>query len=184
MLQPRRPASPPRRSHLARRALLALAVSALVAALIAPAVGRGLGRRRGRRSRRRSTRRPAAKSRKTVPGVVLVTYRPGTSKADRTSTRRFVHATRGEALSPLSGAAEKVTLPSVVSVDTAITVLEQRPEVRSAEPDYVLRTDASSNDPLLTEDERARSDVGSAVGEQQPGERLWQRRDRRLGARA
>ena len=88
-----------------------------------------------------------------MPGVVLVTYRPGTSKVDRTSARRFVHATRGEALSPLSGAAEKVTLPSVVSVDAAITALEGRPEVRSAEPDYVLRTDATSNDPLLTEDD-------------------------------
>ena len=53
-------------------------------------------RRRGRRSSRRSDpTSAAAKNRKTVPGVVLVTYRPGTSKADRTSTRRFVHATRG-----------------------------------------------------------------------------------------
>src|SRR6476660_2294879 len=37
VLQPRRPASPPRRSRAARRALFALPASALVAALVAPA---------------------------------------------------------------------------------------------------------------------------------------------------
>jgi hypothetical protein len=124
-----------------------------VAALVAPAAVAASGASRAPRLRTIPPTAAAAKNRKTVPGVVLVTYQPGTSKADRTSARRFVHATRGEALSPLSGAAEQVTLPSVVSVDTAITALERRPEVRSAEPDYVLRTDASSNDPLLTEDD-------------------------------
>ena len=124
-----------------------------MAALVAPAAVAASAASRSPQLKTVHATPAAARNRQTVPGVVLVTYRPGTSKAERSSTRRFVHATRGEALSPLSGAAEKVTLPSVVSVDTAISALEQRPEVRSAEPDYVLRTDATSNDPFLTDDE-------------------------------
>ncbi len=95
--------------------------------------------------------RLAAKGRPTVPGVVLVGYKPGTPTRTRAAARRFVHATSARSLSPIAGGAEKLTLPSVVSADAAISALRSNPDVRYAEPDYILRTDASSNDPALTD---------------------------------
>ncbi len=87
--------------------------------------------------------------RPSVPGVVLVGYQPGTTTAERVVARRFAHATSSQALSPLSATSEKLTLPAGTSVDDAIATLEANPDVRFAEPDYIVRTDATSNDPFL-----------------------------------
>jgi len=87
---------------------------------------------------------------KTVPGVVLVGYQPGTPLSDRSAARRSVHAARARALSPLARSAERIDLPKGTSVDAAIAALRRDPNVRFAEPDYVLRTDAVSNDPGVT----------------------------------
>ncbi len=84
-----------------------------------------------------------------VPGVVLVGYRLGTSTSGQVMARRSVNATSAHRLSPLSGSSEKLTLPAGTSVDAAIAALEADPDVRFAEPDYLVSTDATSDDPFL-----------------------------------
>ena len=87
---------------------------------------------------------------RTVPGVVLVGYQPGTPATERSAARRSVHAEAARALSPLARSSERLTLPRGTSVDAAIAALRRDPNVRFAEPDYVLSTDAISNEPLVT----------------------------------
>ena len=86
-----------------------------------------------------------------VPGVVLVGYRPGSSGAARAAARRSVHAETSDTLSPLSPDTEVVTLPAGTSVPAAVAALRRSRGVRFAEPDYIVRTDAISNDPLVSD---------------------------------
>ena len=94
---------------------------------------------------------PASHGRaKTVPGVVLVGYQPGTPLSERYAARRSVRSTSARALSPLARSAERIKLPTGTSVDAAISALRLNPNVRFAEPDYVVSTDAVPNDPGIT----------------------------------
>jgi subtilisin family serine protease len=81
---------------------------------------------------------------------VLVGYRPGTPLTDRSAARQSVHAAAARKLSPLARDAERLDLPRGLSVDAAISALRHNPNVRYAEPDYVLSTDAVPNDPGVT----------------------------------
>jgi subtilisin family serine protease len=87
---------------------------------------------------------------KTVPGVVLVGYQPGTPLSERYAARESVRSTKSRALSPLARSADRITLPKGTSVDAAISTLRLNPYVRFAEPDYVVSTDAVPNDAGIT----------------------------------
>ncbi|HEY7130623.1 MAG TPA: S8 family serine peptidase [Candidatus Limnocylindrales bacterium] len=142
--------------HLRRSgSSVALAV-ALLAGFAAPAAPVASAAARDRTSAGEPTSvaaAPAATSsrpaRPTVPGVVLVGWRAGTSSTERAAKRRFVHATSSERLSPLAGTAERLTLAPGASVDAAVSALSRDPDVRFAEPDYVLRTADTSDDTYL-----------------------------------
>lgn len=82
-----------------------------------------------------------------VPGTVLVGFRPGVSLADRAAARAAVGAVASSPLSPLAVAAERWSLGGRTSVEAAIAALARNPLVRYAEPDYLLRTAATSDDP-------------------------------------
>jgi alpha-tubulin suppressor-like RCC1 family protein/subtilisin family serine protease len=84
-------------------------------------------------------------------GVVLVGFRPGTAASARAAAHRAVHATRAAPLSPLSRDTEKLTLAKGTTVAAAIKALRHNPNIRFAEPDYIVSVDATSNDPLVTD---------------------------------
>ena len=182
VLQPRRPASPPRRSRVARRALFALAASALVAALVAPAAVAASAASRAPQLKTVHPTSAAAKNRKTVPGVVLVTYRPGTSKVDRTSDPPLRPRDPGRG----AVAAVRCRREGHAAVRRLGRHGDHRPRAAPGGPlgGAGLRPPDGRDLERPAPDRRragARSDVGPAVGEQQPGEHLRQRRDRRLG---
>ena len=83
-------------------------------------------------------------------GVVLVEFLPGTAAAERASIRRGAGAASSEVLSHLAPDTEKVRLGPGVMVEQAIVNLLRNPNVRYAEPDYLLTHEATSNDPYYT----------------------------------
>ncbi|MFM8998561.1 MAG: S8 family serine peptidase [Actinomycetota bacterium] len=85
-----------------------------------------------------------------VPGALLVGFRPGTPAADRAAARAAAGAVAAEPLSDLARDAEIWTLATGRSVVGAMTVLARNPVVRYAEPDYLLETAVTSNDPYYT----------------------------------
>jgi subtilisin family serine protease len=97
-----------------------------------------------------SSAAPAASPADYAPGVVLVGYAPGTTAAERAEVRARVRAGSARPLSPLTTAAERVTLPRGASVAGAIRSLERDPSVRYAEPDWKIAPAATSNDPAVT----------------------------------
>ncbi len=82
-----------------------------------------------------------------LEGVVLVGFKPGTARSERANARAAAGAVRAEALSPLAKDAEKLILAPGRSVKAAIEALQRNPNVRHAEPDYILTKAAVSNDP-------------------------------------
>lgn len=112
----------------------------LVAGLVALLVGGSLVNAQG----------SSARTPRYIDGVVLVGYKPGTSEAARAAIRQSVGATRAVPLSILERNAEKFTLSPGRSVPMAIKALMRNPNVRYAEPDYVLTKAATSNDPYYT----------------------------------
>lgn len=85
-----------------------------------------------------------------VPGVVLVQFAPGTAAADRVAARAGVVAVASEEVSPLAVGLEKLTLAPGRSVESAIEGLQRNPNVEFAEPDYIVESLATSNDPYYT----------------------------------
>ena len=100
-----------------------------------------------------------------APGVVLVEYKGDASasvssaRRDRARARRDlarsnarnrVGATRAERVSPRAVNLEKLRLPAGKTVEEAIKALAQDPNVKFAEPDYLLTKAATSNDPSYT----------------------------------
>ena len=67
--------------------------------------------------------------------------------AERASARSAVGARSARQLSPLNGSAERLLLPAGTSVEEAIAALDRLPQVRYAEPDYVITPTETSNDP-------------------------------------
>jgi len=93
-----------------------------------------------------------------APGVVLVEYK-GDASANvasarrdlaRSNARNRVGATRAERVSPRAVNLEKLRLPAGKTVEEAIKALAQDPNVKFAEPDYLLTKAATSNDPSYT----------------------------------
>lgn len=87
---------------------------------------------------------------KHVPNQVLVGFAPGSPAADRAAARSAVSAASSERLSPLASDAELWTLAPGRSVEDAIATLTRNPNIRYAEPNYILETAATSNDPSYT----------------------------------
>ena len=85
-------------------------------------------------------------------GVVLVGYQRDLPEQARAIARAQAGAQSAAALSPLEKNAEKLVLRRGVSVPQAIEALRRNPNVRYAEPDYILTKGATSNDPLFTND--------------------------------
>jgi len=86
-----------------------------------------------------------------VEGVVLVGFKPDTPEASRAEARGAAGAARADILSPLDRTAEKLTLRPGLSVSAAIKALLRNPNVRYAEPDFLLTHATLSNDPLYTD---------------------------------
>ena len=81
-----------------------------------------------------------------VDGEVLVHYKPGTTLADRQSAGLAAGATDVQALGA-SGARPVEVLSVAIPVADAIALLEQDDRVLIAEPNWIYRHQATSNDP-------------------------------------
>jgi subtilisin family serine protease len=85
-----------------------------------------------------------------APGAVLVGYTTDASVTTRAAARRSVAARAFAPLSRLAPDAERIALPAGTSVPQAIATLQRAPGVRYAEPDWMVRPTATSNDPGVT----------------------------------
>ena len=93
-----------------------------------------------------------------APGVVLVEYKGDASanvknarrERARINARKRVGAIRAARVSPRAVNLEKLHLPPGKTVEAAIKELAKDPNVRFAEPDYVLTKAVDSNDPYYT----------------------------------
>jgi Subtilase family/Fervidolysin N-terminal prodomain/PASTA domain len=80
------------------------------------------------------------------PGEVIVRFKPGLGTKMRSAALRAENATLGEPLL-LPGTA-LVELPAGESVPAAVRDFEQRPEVLSAQPNFVYHAEATPTDPF------------------------------------
>ncbi|MFM8266921.1 MAG: S8 family serine peptidase [Ilumatobacteraceae bacterium] len=85
-----------------------------------------------------------------VADELLVGFHPGATGLERAAARRAVQAAAAVQLSPLATDAEKWTLPPGLSVEKAMRSLAGAKGVRFAEPNYLVTTAATSNDPYVT----------------------------------
>jgi subtilisin family serine protease len=85
-----------------------------------------------------------------VAGEVIVGFAPGAASSARSAVRASVSARGSEPLSALATDAEVLRLGAGVSVTAAIESLRRNPNVRYAEPNYLLTKTATSNDPYFT----------------------------------
>ena len=95
-------------------------------------------------------------------GELVVRYEPGVGPAERAAVRDDLGATLGERL--LLGRTEVVELERGAGVRAAAADFERRPEVRYAEPNYVLRLDGVPDDPLIFE-QAGLHDTGQTFGD-------------------
>ena len=86
-----------------------------------------------------------------VEGVVLVGFKPDTPEVSRAEARGAAGAAHADILSPLDRSAEKLTLRPGLSVSAAIKALLRNPNVRYAEPDFILTHASLSNDSYFTD---------------------------------
>ncbi len=85
-----------------------------------------------------------------APDQVIVAFQPGAAAADRAAARSAAGARASERLSPLATDAEVLTLSAGRGVEQAIAALEHNPNVRYAEPNYLLQATSTSDDPYFT----------------------------------
>lgn len=84
-----------------------------------------------------------------VESVVLVGFKPGTPASARAEARTVGGAIATARVTPLDEGLERLTLAPGRSVQSAIEALLRNPNVRYAEPDYIL-TKATANDSYFT----------------------------------
>jgi subtilisin family serine protease len=91
-----------------------------------------------------------------IPDEVLVKYRPGTAATDKAAARGRANALGAEVITtPLmrelgEGDVELVRLPAGMTVANAMARLKGHFAVEYAEPNWIYRHDATSNDPYYT----------------------------------
>ncbi|MBU1942646.1 MAG: S8 family serine peptidase [Actinobacteria bacterium] len=113
---------------------------------------------------------PAAPQGRYRPGVVLVKFKPGVDGATRDSIAASAHLAGVERSIGHRGRGEEVqvmTLEPGTSVTRAVSELSARPEVEYAEPDYLMNTPYTPNDPHLS-DQWGLNNTGQSI-EGQPG---------------
>lgn len=94
---------------------------------------------------------PAAATTPTfVEGVVLVGFKPDVPESARAEARLAAGASAASRLTSLDPTAEKLSLRPGLSVPQAIKALLRNPNIRYAEPDYVVTHAALSNDTYYT----------------------------------
>jgi subtilisin family serine protease len=91
-----------------------------------------------------------------VPGEVIVRFRSGASSASRGEIMRSANAQVGEKIVTAAmrgrGDGEGITvLRTSMNVPDAIATLKARADVEYAEPNWIYTTDATSNDPYVTD---------------------------------
>jgi subtilisin family serine protease len=131
-----------------RRSKLSLAVASVLAAL---AVGNATAQ--GRSEQALAALNDPAKSH--VPGELLVQYRRGASEADKERALRRVNGAFVEEIAPGAarfdgGDLELVRLPPGLAVAAAVRGIEADPDVDFAEPNWIYRHTATSNDTYFT----------------------------------
>ena len=89
---------------------------------------------------------PGAQKAEFVADEVIVKFRDGTDEFTKDMARFRVSGTRKKLFRYIPGL-EVVRLRRGVSVEEAIKLYQQDPNVRYAEPNYVLRTQLTPNDP-------------------------------------
>ena len=85
-----------------------------------------------------------------VPGQVIVGFRPGTPGADQAAAIAAAGGTSSAQLTPLAANDRLVSLGAGRSVAQAVEALRHNPNVRYADPDYIVTSQATSNDPYYT----------------------------------
>jgi len=84
-----------------------------------------------------------------VDGEVIVGFVPGTPGRARAAARASVGGRSAERLSPLAGDAELVKLAPGRGVAQSVDALRRNPNVRFAEPNFIVETSAVSDDPYV-----------------------------------
>ncbi len=85
-----------------------------------------------------------------VEGEVIVKYATAADPADRSEARAAVGAVDAAPISDLAPRTEVLKLDGSKSVAQAVATLRADPDVRIAEPNYILTPTATSNDPVYT----------------------------------
>ncbi|MFO1536845.1 MAG: S8 family serine peptidase [Actinomycetota bacterium] len=85
-----------------------------------------------------------------VEGEVIVKYAASASTTDRSEARAAVGAVDAAPISDLAPRTEVLKLDGSKSVAQAVATLRDDPDVRIAEPNYILTPTAVSNDPTYT----------------------------------
>jgi len=85
-----------------------------------------------------------------VADEILIQFHPGTLAALRADARRLAGAMRRELLRRNGSGELELAHLNGVSVEAAIALLRQHPAVRFAEPNWIYRHQAASNDPYYT----------------------------------
>ena len=84
--------------------------------------------------------------RDSVPGRLLVRFRPNVSSSDQASALASVGGQVQDSLSAIG--LNVVSLPQAASITNAKDALKSRPEVDFAEPDWIFPADSIPNDPF------------------------------------
>jgi hypothetical protein len=85
-----------------------------------------------------------------VPGELLIQFQPNATAAEQADARNWVGALRRELLrNNGAGELEVARLP-VRAVEDAVALLRQHPAVRYAEPNWIYRHEATSDDTYYT----------------------------------
>jgi len=82
-----------------------------------------------------------------VEGEVLVDFVPGSNANSRAAARRNARAAQVRPLSKLSGTAQRWKLKKGMSVEEALKRLRNNPNVRYAEPNFIVKHTNEANDP-------------------------------------
>ncbi len=130
-------------SFLRISALAAVAIAALAAVAIA-ATGAGTVA-----SALQSESAPVAPPTAYAPNHVIVAFDTGVSATARAAVRAKVGTRSHKALSSLATDTEVLTI-GATDVPTAVAALKKNPNVRFAEPDWIVTASAESNDPYVT----------------------------------